>query len=332
VAATSFGAGLASAVVFPLVIVLWNPLPSRQNRLIAVYGFVALAVVALYLVSLVDLGAGGFDRRSTSLLGGLSDISTTLWAFSQLFSIGFSVLFWGPLIVGKISLVQGDSLLWVAPLIALFIALPLLVFGFVVSGVNERRRLLALSLLPCAAYGLIAYARSGGWFAIHPEAYRYHYLAPALVAIVFCLILSKLFDRLPERLVKQGRVWFIIWLILVIVPFYLGPISVVKESQLLKQKKQLKESMQMIENALENSPDQTKVYIANKPFQVFPWGYTPQHFPGLAALFVMSYPSNTVDGKQVYFLEESEDIVQMVQAKKGTRISELVIQAPKVSQ
>jgi hypothetical protein len=46
----------------------------------------------------------------------------------------------------------------------------------------------------------------------------------------------------------------------------------------------------------------------------------------------MTYPDNTVDGKRVYFLEESEDIVKMVQAKKGTRIADLVISARKATQ
>jgi hypothetical protein len=346
VAATSFGAGLASTVIFPLVIVILNPLPSQRNRLLAVYGSVAVAVVFLYLFSLIDLAAGTDSQsisvpvdlrdaiimRSTSLWGGFNDISKTLWAFVQLFSIGFSTLFFGPLVAGKISLITVDSLLLVAPFIAIFIALPLLVFGVFVSGVNERRRLLAMLLLVCASYGLIAYARSGAWFGIHPEAYRYHYLAPAFMAILFCLILSKLFDRFPQRLIKQGRVWFAVWLLLVIIPFYLSPDNVVKEALLVNQKKQLTDSMQIIDTALKKSPNQTEIYIANRPFKVFPWGYTPQHFPGLAALFVMTYPDNTVDGKRVYFLEESEDIVKMVQAKKGTRIADLVISAPKATQ
>lgn len=346
VAATSFGAGLASTVIFPLVIVIFNPVPSHRNRLIAIYGSVALAVVFLYVLSLIDLGAStgsastsvsddlrdAIIMRSTSMSGGFSDIPKTLWAFVQLFSIGFSTLFFGPLVVGKVSLITPDSVLLVAPLIALFIALPLLVFGFFVSGANERRRLLAMLLLVCTSYGLIAYARTGAWFAIHPDAYRYHYLAPAFMAISFCLILSKLFDRFPQGLIKQGRVWFAIWLLLFIIPFYLAPVHVVKQALLVNQKKQLTESMEIIDAALKESSNQTEVYIANRPFKVFPWGYTPQHFPGLAALFVMTYPGNTVDGKRVYFLEESEDIVQMVQAKKGTRIADLIISASKGSQ
>jgi hypothetical protein len=331
VAATSFGAGLSSTVVFPFVVALWNPLPTQRNRLIAVYGSVALAMIALYLLVLAEPGEG-IDKRSIVLWRGFGGISKSLGAFAELLSIGFSALIFGPLIVGKISLVQEESLSSVAPMIALFTALPLLVLGCVVSGINECRRVFAFLILPCAAYGLIAYARSGGWLAIHTEAYRYHYLAPAILAIILCLILSSLFDRLPERLLSYGRASLVTWLALVILPFHLGPLTAVKEPQLLRQTKQHKDSMRTIETALEKSTDQTKIYITNKPFMLY-WGrYTPQHFPGLAALFVMSYPSNTVDGKQVYFLEESEHIVLMAQAQKGSRISELLIQVPKVSQ
>jgi hypothetical protein len=331
VATTSFGTGLASVVVFPLVIALWNPLPAQRIRLVAFYSFLTFAIIALYVLS---MGAPGesVDKLSNVLSGGFGQLSKSLGAFAELLSIGFSALIWGPLIVGKIALVQEDSLSSVAPKIALVLALPLIVLGGIASDNSERRRIFALFLLPCAAYGLIAYARSGGWFAIHTEAHRYHYLAPAILAIILCLILSTLMDRLPERLLRYGRPAFFIWLGLVIVPYHLGPVPAVKEPQLLRQYKQYKESMRTIEAALEKSTDRAEIYIVNKPYKVYVWGYTPQHFPGLAALFVMNYPNNTVDGKRVYFLEESAKIVQMAQVQKGSRISEVLMQAPKVNQ
>ena len=91
---------------------------------------------------------------------------------------------------------------------------------------------------------------------------------------------------------------------------------------------QYKQSLQTIETALEGSVGQDAIYIVNKPFRVSIYGHTNQQFPGLAALFVMNYPSNTVDGKQVFFLEESKEVVQMTKAQQGTRISELLIHTP----
>jgi hypothetical protein len=108
-------------------------------------------------------------------------------------------------------------------------------------------------------------------------------------------------------------------------------VPAVKAPQVFRQDKQYRESMRTIEAALKKSTDQAEIYIINKPYKVYVWGYTPQHFPGLAALFVMNYPNNTVDGKRVYFLEKSAEIVQMAQLQKGSRISEILIQAPDVN-
>ena len=47
--------------------------------------------------------------------------------------------------------------------------------------------------------------------------------------------------------------------------------------------------------------------------------------PGQAAIFVIFFPSNTVDGKRVYFVERDADVV--ASAEKGTRISSLLVRS-----
>ena len=329
VATTSFGVGLAFTLVFALVIALWKPLPSRHTRLVAVYASVALVAITLYVTTMLlqHDASDNLDNKVDFINQGLDNISGTLNSFGKILSVGSSGLVLGPLLIGKISLVPKESLVSVATIVALVAILPFLVLGCIVSSPIERRRVFALLLLPCAAYGMIAVARVGGYMPSPASTPRYHYLVPAVMAIIFCLNISVLIDRLPTRVLSYGRTSYFIWLLLVIPLFSMGTIAK-SESKFLRQKMQYKQSLQTIETAVEGSAGQDAIYIANKPFRVSIYGYTNQQFPGLAALFVMNYPSNTVDGKQVFFLEESEEVVQMTKAQQGTRISELLIHTP----
>ncbi|CAA0101537.1 Uncharacterised protein [Halioglobus japonicus] len=333
IAVTSFGVGLTSAVVLPLLIMLWNPLPAERNRLLAVYGGVALAAVVLYVITMKLQGdtQDNLDDKFNLVKQSLRNIPIISGAFADLVAIGSSALVLGPLLVGKLSLVPIKSLPFVAGMFAVFVSLPLLLWGLRVSGPGERRRILALLLLPCAVYGLIAVARSDGFLVVHSEAPRYHYFSPAIFAIVYCLLVSKLLDRLPARTPGYGRsVPYFIWLALAIVPFAMGTASVnSKEARLTRQKNQLIQSTRVLETALENAVGEGDIYIRNRPFSVFVWGYTPEFFPGLAGLFVISYPDNTVDGRRVFFLEDSKELVEMAGGQHGSRISELLVYKPK---
>ena len=150
----------------------------------------------------------------------------------------------------------------------------------------------------------------------------------AILAVVVCLVLAKLASVLPARRRAQGVVVYFIWLAVVIVPFTLGPAPAAMERHVIWQKEQLLRSSQVLEAAISGHKGEGDVYIRNSLFTVFILGNTPDHFPGLAALFVVLYPNNIVDGKRVYFLEESAEIVQNAKAHASARISELLVHAP----
>ncbi len=336
VAATSFGSGLSSTVVFVLVIAVWNPLPDRRNRLLAVYGSVALLAIALYAFTMSTEAEGGYagtNATGATIMYGVGNIPGVLGAFLGLLCVGSSGLLWGPLIIGKISLVPRDSLAFVATIAAVLVTLPLLIWGCMLSNPSERRRIFALLLLPCAAYGLIAVARTSFMAQVLVVTPRYHYLSIAIIAIVVCLVLAKLIDRLPHSLLNYGRASFAIWLAIVILPFALAPAEGVKAIGKLNQENQYNAAMREIQAALKNNADQHTIFIVNKPYRVtpVPMRIIPEYFPGFAALFVLSYPSNSVDGKRVLFLEASNEIVEMTKAQKGSRISELLVYEPNLA-
>ena len=331
IATTSFGIGLTSTVIFPLLVGLWNPVPAQRWRLLAVYTGVAAAAVVLYLVTMKLQGDAkdNLGDKADIVRQAIGNIVRIRRAFCELLAIGSSGLVLGPLMVGKIALVPRESVPMVASVIAVVFTLPLLLWGCWVSQPVERRRIIALLLIPCAGYSLVAIARSAGFLVVQADASRYHYLAPAIIVLVLCLVLAKLLDRLPARSLKHGSMAYFVWLILVIVPYALGPAPASKEANLQWQKNQFMRSSAALEKALANHSGPGDIYIRNRPFSVFVWGYTPDHFPGLAGLFVIRYPANTVDGKRVYFLEDSEELVEMAQAQSGTRISELLVYKPK---
>lgn len=331
VATTSFGTGLVATVVFPFLVWLWNPLPLQRFKLVAVYSAVALLAVTVYLITMQLQGDArdNLGDKVDIVSQGIANLPSIMRAFLDLFSVGSAVLLLGPLLVGGVSVVPAASVSVVAKLTTVVVVVPLLLWGCWVSTATERRRLIALLLLACAAYGVIALARSGGLLPFNAEASRYHYMAPALLAVVCSLLLCKLLDRFPAAVPGYGRTPYFVWLALVIVPFTLGPVSVVKEVQITRQNNQLQRSTLALEKALQNHSGTDDIYIRNRPFAVFAWGYTPQHFPGLAALFIISYPDNSFEGKRVIFLDDSEELVQSAQAQHGTRIAELLQYRPK---
>jgi hypothetical protein len=69
----------------------------------------------------------------------------------------------------------------------------------------------------------------------------------------------------------------------------------------------------------------TDLYIQNEPFQgVGPLALAnPSIFPGLAALFVVYYPSNVVDGRRVFFVEPDADVRDA--ARRGVRSQTLLV-------
>ena len=69
------------------------------------------------------------------------------------------------------------------------------------------------------------------------------------------------------------------------------------------------------------------VIIENKPFFGAGWGY--KLVPGDAAVFIIRYPENEVDGRHVYFSES--DSTQLAHWKQvgGERLSDLLIAPPK---
>ena len=66
------------------------------------------------------------------------------------------------------------------------------------------------------------------------------------------------------------------------------------------------------------------MYIPNRPFRSG-WGIPHSNlFQGWAAIFIISYPENTVEGKRIYFVENDPLLRIHAAQLEGTRISGLL--------
>jgi hypothetical protein len=80
-----------------------------------------------------------------------------------------------------------------------------------------------------------------------------------------------------------------------------------------------------IEDAVASSPPGSEVRIENRPFEG--GGFLSGPFlAGTAAVFVIAFPSNEVDGRRVYFVERDPERRQAwVDRIPGTRLSRLLV-------
>jgi hypothetical protein len=325
IAATSFGTGFAAALGFGVVVALWDPVPSARARVIGVYGSVAIATILLYFATIQLYGNDGGSQGVVDAVGrSLVEWRKIIGLFGELTSFGLSGLLLGPVFTGAISMVPKASLQPLSLMVLAVTTVAVLV-AFVLASAKTRRQLLGLMVLACIGYAMIAFAR---YWAVDDvsQLIRYHYMPPAIMTIIICLALSVLLDRLPNLSVRSDHV-FAVWLALILVPYAMATRQN-DDVMVLEQFVQFEKARAEIGRAVARVDDDWEVFIPNRPYFVQFFGGKPEDFPGLAAFFIMTYPSNVVDGRRIYFLADSPETAQMAESQVGSRISELLIYRP----
>jgi hypothetical protein len=143
---------------------------------------------------------------------------------------------------------------------------------------------------------------------------------------VLCLALSSIADRFAA-LHAVGPKVFAIWLVLTLVPYAMATRQD-DELSILEQYAQFQVARMEIARAIDRAPDEWEILIPNRPYLLQSLGSRASDFPGLAGFFVMTYPSNVVEGRRVYFLAESEDVANHAETQRGSRISKLLVYRP----
>ena len=185
------------------------------------------------------------------------------------------------------------------------------------------RRLGACALLALGAYGIVAVGRVptvaalGLTFAQGATWSRYHYAATAIIAIGLCLALSRL---RPPAIAADGALLAALLAIGAAVALHPPAIDPRTESR------QAVDHMRdaVTRNAAATAPGGT-AFVHNR--NVYPLNHLLERdsFAGWAALYVIFFPSNTVDGRAVRFVDPDPGVVAAVRARPGSRLAELLV-------
>ena len=311
--AACFGTGLGIAAVFPIVILL--ALPSRQG---AVRTAVVLADGGRVFVVYTALWdrSSDIDPRARELLSWASILAAT----PAVLALGAALLGFSAstLVLGPFGLDAGypDP----ATLGAVVFVAVLLVAGVVAADAAQRRRFLWLGVLLLASCATIAAGRAtiiASWqVSIDRSAAwpRYHYLLLALLTVLLSLALAALRARWPPaRALATGGA--IAWIAVRLVLLAVRPHAIDHHDA---ERAETAAVLRTIGTAVAAAPPGNTVTIQNRPFIAARIG---RSFPGWAGVFVIHFPTNTVDGRPVRFIARQGDAV--LAAQLGGRVAEL---------
>ena len=197
IAGTSFGVGLGIALAFPPVAYLLLPRTEpRRAAIAACFALVAVLLFVWYLSARACFVATTSDVVITSQIDAMrANMRGSLGSFTSLLAYGTTNLLLGPLVTCAKDAVtsgplQGTSLADILRIsnVVLIATVAAIATAIVCCGAERRRELLGLSLLALSAYALIGLARPSTITV--PSIPRYHYVAPACIAILLCQTLS----------------------------------------------------------------------------------------------------------------------------------------------
>jgi hypothetical protein len=311
VAATSFGTGVAIAMLLPFALFLiLTPLVRRPPLLSLV---VVVPAVYFALTRLYEYTARA-DAPARSIVGSLlSSVPAVVELFARI--AGFGVSRW---LTGFILPTPTPRLGWYLTLAAVSVAV--LIAAWYVSP-PVRRQIAACALLTAGAYGIIALGR-GPLMQIAADALiqaltRYQYVAPIPLTIILCLVLAQLGGRIDPRL---GFVALVTWYIIAGVGYARsGFVIDVHDTE----RQQTRQVLASIRAAIDAQPPGTTVRIKNAPFPPIP---LQTFVPGWAGAFTIFYPDNVVDGRRLEFVEPGKHV--FAAHRHGRRIRHILVMPP----
>ena len=225
----------------------------------------------------------------------------------------------------------GRFLCYVFPEVCAGLTLGLLVY----ASPAVRRWLLALMLVAVANYASMAagrallmqaLGRTSEWGATQ---LRYHYVGPAVIAAILCLLLHEVSQWRPFR---SGRleVLLLAWLAAALIAHFTAGVPIDHHDGARKETQSV---LARIDFALQVTPKGGEVYIANRYFaSARDWRGILAAFPGWAGVFIIAHPENTIAGTRVYFVEGNPGVLADALAYPNSRIATLVVAADRLPQ
>ena len=336
VAATSYGLGMVVGATVALFVWLLLPAESARLRTALLLSPLVILLPMLHRI-LLSLGKGSVIV--------VSDLSDTITVFLGMMSYGTMSVLLGPVLTADRRSRAIDVLGSASGVEGLGLAYALAGITFVVLGglfyratPTQRRQMLAFLLLACAAYGTLALGRA--WIVGRLDA-RFELVTEPRYAYFPTLALSGLLalglGTLPARRLS-ARPWigfsiFCAWLAIVVVPARITAANLVNERSVTA-RMQAEEALSVVRAEASASPSAAEAYITNDPFAgaSLSRAFGAQAlFPGLAALWVVANPTDSVGGRRLRFVEHDHALVEKIRAERpGTRIVQLLVHPDEV--
>lgn len=293
-ASQSFGTGAAAALVLPVVALLLRPALLRNP--------IATGVV-WSVPALVAFAAWAMNRSPSRLNPNAAMSNALMIAFATYWSHMVPV-FLHVASIGIVSLLLGTTYA-LATYPDLVSGLTIGAFAAAVGTAiglgswSERRRVIAILLLPLASYAAIAAGRGTLVSALRPNDFvrvfiaapRYHYLAHAGLALLTCTILAVAWRRWPGQSRPGGAV-LAGWLLCLLVSRVVWPPP---RDDFRLWRTRTNAALAEIENEIRKQPPGSAACIPNRPLALC------LGFPGSFGVYILHHRDDELEGRRVYF-------------------------------
>ena len=325
---TCFGVGIALAMTFCVVAYLFlADSPDRNKATVVLFALtICVPIVYVGLYHLYTAISGDTGTNAAAFLSQILNWRLNAEMLGELLAYGTSSL-----VIPHPCTPDGGM-----PLCYTFLALcaaGVAALFACVSG-RIRRTLLALTLLLGATYASIAIGRAlftvvmigraVAWSATHA---RYHYLGPAIIAIILCLMLDEF-----SRLVFKSRLRQVAVAVALGAPLL---VQLVLHQPIDHHDPARAETYSVLDRLdlfAQQVPEGGDVCIRNRPFQSI-GGFLaqdPASFPGWAGVFAITHPVNTIDGRTVHFIEADPRVLRAARANPQRRAARLFVSADRL--
>jgi hypothetical protein len=317
-ASQSFGTGVAATALTPLVAALLRPSAFRNRgaaaALLAVPVLVVVAMAALYLprthINTDPMTMVGLLARSAA------DWRDVLSMIGHILSLGIVSL-----TLGSAYSLDRYPDAFSAAATAIF-ALGAL-WTFWRGSPRTRRELLAFLALALGCYAMVAVGRAAFLAGIQPAALvhayvaatRYHYLAQTMLAVVLCLVLAEVAQRLPLAPRTTGAL-LAAWVVWELAATLLLRPSAPRFDAVRDLVGRQREA---ITNAVLAQPAGATVCLPNEALPV------SVGFPGSVGVFMLFHDGDTLEGRRVYFTSSDPGVLAM--RGDGGRLRALLLPA-----
>lgn len=325
---TCFGTGVAVAVLYPGIVALVFPRERVSRRAWTIALAVPPLMVALYAgVHLTSQAAQDAIGPSAKLADLLHDLPLVARFSANLFAAGAASLVLGPL-WDRTHYPDATTML-AATLVTVALAA-----GTITATPRMRRLVAAMLLVAGGAYAIVAVGRAGLYelqgarhgqdpISFGASTARYHYLAQFALAAALGLALGAVLDwrPVPRRLALAVGATL---LAAVSLGTWLRPPPL--ELHLTARRGAAALQAEIRKQAREaHGP---AVHLPNRPWGAGGplLGVNPRSFPGVAGAFVVYFPDDVVEGRQVRFVGSETDVAAA--RATGGRIATLLVAAP----